>query len=105
MGRPTLAVADITRQAGNRFVERNRAHLAWPQLEVLRALERCQTAALGGDWDRCSRCGHRAMVSTIINLGQAKKRSEAITIGVWPLPITQERSPESRFPQLIIPWS
>ncbi len=61
MSRPTLEVADIIRQAGNRFVERHRAHLAWPHLKVLRAIERCRTAALGGHLDRCSHCGHRAI--------------------------------------------
>jgi hypothetical protein len=61
MSRPTLEVADIIRQAGDRFVERNRAHLAWPHLKVLRAIERCRTAALGGHLDRCSRCSHRAI--------------------------------------------
>jgi hypothetical protein len=61
VSRPTLEVADIIRQAGSRFVERNRAHLAWPHLKVLRAIERCRTAALGGHLDRCSHCSHRAI--------------------------------------------
>ena len=36
MKRPTLEVADIIRAAGNSFIERNRSHLAWPHLKVLR---------------------------------------------------------------------
>ncbi len=61
MKRPTLEVADIIRVAGDSFIDRNRAHLAWPQLKVLRAIRDCRTAALGGNLDRCSRCGHQAI--------------------------------------------
>ena len=61
MSRPTLEVADIIRAAGNSFIERNRDHLAWPQLKVLRAIRDCRTAALGGHVDRCARCGHQAI--------------------------------------------
>jgi ribosome modulation factor len=61
MKRPTLEVADIIRSAGNSFIERNRLHLGWQQLKVLRAIERCRTAALGGHLDRCTQCGYRAI--------------------------------------------
>jgi hypothetical protein len=61
MNRPTLEVADIIRAAGNSFVERNRSHLTWPQLKVLRAIRDCRTAALGGHLDQCSRCGRQAI--------------------------------------------
>jgi hypothetical protein len=61
MSRPTLEVADIIRAAGNSFIERNRSHLSWPQLKVLKAIRDCRTAALGGHLDRCSRCGHQAI--------------------------------------------
>jgi hypothetical protein len=61
MNRPTLEVADIIRQHGKDFIESNRSRLTWQQLKVLRAIEHCRTAALGGHLDRCSRCGHRAI--------------------------------------------
>jgi hypothetical protein len=61
MKRPTLEVADIIRSAGDNFIGRNRAHLSWQQLKVLRAIQHCRTAALGGHLDQCSRCGHRAI--------------------------------------------
>lgn len=61
MNRPTLAVADIIRQHGKDVIESNRSWLTWQQLKVLRAIERCRTAALGGHLDRCSRCGRRAI--------------------------------------------
>jgi putative transposase/transposase-like zinc-binding protein len=61
MKRPTLEVADIIRCAGKGFIERNRRHLGWRQLQVLRAIQHCRTAALGGHLDQCCRCGHRAI--------------------------------------------
>ena len=61
MSRPTLEVADIVRVAGNSFIERNQNHLAWPHLNVLRAIRDRRTAALGGHLDRCSQCGHQAI--------------------------------------------
>ena len=61
MSRPPLEVADIIRTAGDAFIERNRHWLGWKHVKVLRAIERCRTAALGGHLDECTRCGHRAI--------------------------------------------
>jgi len=61
MNRPTLEVADIIRAQGERFLERCRSWLTWPQRKVLQAIARCRTAALGGHRDRCVRCGYRAI--------------------------------------------
>ena len=63
MSRPPLEVADIIRAAGEAFIERNRHWLRWKHVKVLRAIERCRTAALGGHLDECERCGHRAPIS------------------------------------------
>jgi hypothetical protein len=60
--RPPFEVADIIRRSGRRFVDRYRDSLTWPQVKVLRAIERCRTAALGGHRDQCDRCGHQATV-------------------------------------------
>jgi hypothetical protein len=57
MSRPTLEVADIFRVYGARFVEHSRARISWPQHKVIRAIERCRTAALGRHRDRCAQCG------------------------------------------------
>jgi transposase-like zinc-binding protein len=59
--RPPWEVADIVRRAGNRFLDRCGRFLSWPQLKVLRAIERCRTAELGGHRDQCERCGHQAI--------------------------------------------
>ncbi|HEY6126747.1 MAG TPA: IS91 family transposase [Candidatus Acidoferrum sp.] len=61
MSRPPLEVADIIRAAGETFIERNRHWLRWKHAKVLRAIERCRTAALGGHLDECTRCGRRAI--------------------------------------------
>jgi hypothetical protein len=61
MNRPTVEVADIVQAQGDRFVEQNRSWLSFQQLNVLRAIERCRTAALGGHVDSCPRCGHQAI--------------------------------------------
>lgn len=63
MDRPPLEVADLIRSAGQAFLERNRHWLGWKHLQVLRAIRRCRTAALGGHVDQCTRCGHRAAIS------------------------------------------
>src|SRR5215467_2003004 len=63
MSRPPLEVADIIRAAGEAFLERNRHWLGWKHVKVLRAIERCRTAALGGHLDECMRCGYRAPIS------------------------------------------
>jgi hypothetical protein len=55
--RPALELADIVREHGQAF---RRAHpLSTDQHAVLRAVERCRTAALGGHLDVCLECGRR----------------------------------------------
>jgi predicted RNA-binding Zn-ribbon protein involved in translation (DUF1610 family) len=61
MNAPPFEVADIVQAAGRSFIEKNRSRLSWQHLRVLRAIERCRTAALGGHLDQCSRCGHQAI--------------------------------------------
>jgi len=59
--RPPWEVADVIRRAGRRFIDRYQECLTWPQVKVLKAIERCRTAALGGHRDQCDRCGHQAI--------------------------------------------
>ncbi len=58
MSRPPLEVADIVRAAGQKFIERSRRWITVGHVRVLRAIERCRTAALGWHVDRCARCGY-----------------------------------------------
>ena len=54
MPRPALELADIFRQHGEAYRDRHAPPLS--QRRVMRAIETCRTAALGGHVDRCSRC-------------------------------------------------
>ena len=60
MSRPTVEVADLLREHGDRFIDRS-PWLSYQQLSVLRAIRRCRTAALDGHIDRCSQCRHQAV--------------------------------------------
>jgi hypothetical protein len=53
--RPGCELADILRLYGAEFRARHR--LSRQQLKVLRAIETCRTALLGGHRDRCASCG------------------------------------------------
>jgi hypothetical protein len=55
-----VEVADLLRAQGQAFIEQHR-WLSVQQRTVLRALERCRTAALGGHLDHCTTCGHQAI--------------------------------------------
>lgn len=56
MARPPLEVADIFRIHGGCFRATHRISAA--QHRVIRAIELCRTAALGGHVDQCDGCGH-----------------------------------------------
>ena len=60
MERPALEVADIFRQFGDAYRERF-GPLPPEQARVMRAIELCRTAALGGHMDRCDHCGHEVI--------------------------------------------
>ncbi len=52
--RPACELADIVRAYGHEFRRSHR--LPWSHLKVLRAIETCRTAALGGHRERCASC-------------------------------------------------
>ena len=59
MTRPRLEVADVFRRHGEAFRTRSGGSLTALQSRVMTAIERCRTAALGGQIEQCNRCGHR----------------------------------------------
>jgi hypothetical protein len=59
MERPAIEVADIFRRYGTAYREVHAASLSQAQRRVMRAIEQCRTAALGGHVEQCSRCAHR----------------------------------------------
>src|SRR5580704_495591 len=54
MPRPALEVADIFRRHGADYREAHQ--LSYEQLRVMRAIEVCRTATLGGHVEKCSHC-------------------------------------------------
>jgi hypothetical protein len=57
--RPSLEVADIFRQYAKPYLTR---HGASPQQQrVMRDIQACRTAMLGGHVEQCDRCGHQAI--------------------------------------------
>jgi Putative transposase/Transposase zinc-binding domain len=58
MARPALEVADIFRDHGAAWRDANAGHVSLGQLQVMSAIERCRTAALGGHVAACEDCGH-----------------------------------------------
>jgi hypothetical protein len=56
MSRPAIELADIFRRHGPAYRAAHR--LRRSQLRVMRAIEVCRTAALGGHVEQCSQCSH-----------------------------------------------
>ena len=61
MSRPQLEGADVVRQHGETFRQRDGHTLCGEQHRALRAIERCYTAALGGHKTRCDYCGQEGL--------------------------------------------
>ncbi|MEM9232545.1 MAG: IS91 family transposase [Pseudomonadota bacterium] len=58
MARAKLEVADIFREYGAAYRAANMGHISLEQLNVIGAIERCRTAALGGHVTQCENCAH-----------------------------------------------
>src|SRR5215217_2676900 len=58
MTRPRLEVADIFRRFGPAWRAANAGHLGLAQRRVMRAVELCRTAELGGHVEQCADCAH-----------------------------------------------
>jgi hypothetical protein len=69
MARPALEVADIFRDYGAAWRAANAGHVSLGQLQVMSAIERCRTVALGGHVARCVDCQH-----TTIAYNSCRKR-------------------------------
>src|ERR671929_2347465 len=58
MTRPGLEVADVFRRHGPAWRAANEGHLSRAQRRVMRAIELCRTAELGGHVEQCADCAH-----------------------------------------------
>jgi hypothetical protein len=56
--RPRLEVADVFRRFGPAWRAANAGHLSLAQRRVMKAVELCRTAELGGHVERCADCAH-----------------------------------------------
>ncbi len=56
MARPPLEVADIFRDHGPAWRQKNAGHISLSQLKVMSAVEHCRSASLGGHVLRCHDC-------------------------------------------------
>jgi hypothetical protein len=54
-----LEVAQIFREHGPDYRQAHAEALSRGQRRVMRAIERCRTAALGGHVEQCDSCGHQ----------------------------------------------
>jgi hypothetical protein len=82
MERPLLEVVDLVRAAEGAFIERSRKWISWKHVKVLLAIARCRTTALGGHLDECTRCGHRAISYTHVEIATARSvRQELANVG------------------------
>ncbi|GAC1507075.1 MAG: IS91 family transposase [Steroidobacteraceae bacterium] len=59
MDRPKLEVADIFRRYGNAYRKKHGASMSVVQRRIMKAIEVCRTAALGGQIEQCDKCGHQ----------------------------------------------
>jgi hypothetical protein len=55
---PEIEVADVFRRHGDAYRQRHADGLGRAQLRVMRAIELCRTAALGGHTEQCDACSH-----------------------------------------------
>jgi hypothetical protein len=58
MERPKFEVADIFRRYGDDYRQHHGGSLSVAQRRVMRAIEVCRTAVLGGHLEQCDQCGH-----------------------------------------------
>ena len=61
MGKPQLEVAEIFREYGESFLQKYGSTISPEQRRVMRAIEICRTATLGGHVDQCDHCGHQVI--------------------------------------------
>jgi hypothetical protein len=59
MSRPTLEVADIFNRYRHGYQQTHGHTMPHEQWQVMNAIERCRTSALGGHIEQCHQCQHK----------------------------------------------
>jgi hypothetical protein len=80
MLRPKLEVADIFRRHGEAWRVANAGHINRNQRRVMKAIEACRTAKLGGHVERCQECQHTRVAYNSCLMGRSSN-------GEWGVPI------------------
>lgn len=62
MDRPKLELGDVFRRYGDTYRQQHAGSLSLAQLQVMSAIERCRTAALGGHVEQCDQCQYERLV-------------------------------------------
>ena len=83
MARPALEVADIFRDHGAAWRAANAGHVSLGQLQVMSAIERCRTVALGGHVARCEDCAHTQIAYNSLYGDSFVKLSMPISTFSW----------------------
>jgi len=70
VGCTELEVADVFRRHGAEYRQAHTGMLGRAQLRVMRAIELCRTAALGGHVEQCDACSHRRIAYNSCLMGK-----------------------------------
>jgi len=81
MGRVELEVADVFRRHGATYRQTHAGTLGRARLRVMRAIELCRTAALGGHVEQCDACAHRRVAYNSCLMG--KFSNGELACGSW----------------------
>ena len=81
MNAPPFEVADIVRAAGKKFIEKNRSRLTWQHVRVLRAIERCRSAALVAIWISALAVASRPSPTTRVETAIAESARPMLVTG------------------------
>jgi Transposase zinc-binding domain len=65
MAQANLELADIFRRHGEAWRAANAGHISHQQQRVMKAIETCRTAALGGHVERCQNCAHTDLIQLL----------------------------------------
>ena len=66
MSRPDLEVADVFRAHAAQFLQGTGGRVSSAKLRVLKDVEACRTAKLGGHVGECQSCGHRGPIDQAV---------------------------------------
>ena len=85
MLRPKLEIADIFRCHGEAWRRANAGHINRVQRRVMKAIEICRTAKLGGHVECCQDCEHTRVAYDSCLMGRSSNGELACRCGIFPV--------------------